>query len=95
MLNDNLSAMAVTNSAFYSNTAMNSGGGIYNVSGAITITNGAFSGNSGGYGGGIRNNAPMTLTLTTFERNSAEFGGGIHNVDAGSLAVDRSTFSGN
>ncbi len=65
------------------------------MSGAITITNGAFSGNSGGYGGGIRNNAPMTLTLTTFERNSAEFGGGIHNVDAGSLAVDRSTFSGN
>ena len=36
------------------------------------------------------------MTLSIFEANSADFGGGIHNVGAaGTLKVDRSTFSDN
>ena len=84
----------------------NYGGGIYNQSGTVNVTNSTFSGNtapgpgligSPGGGGGIYNNgngATVNVTHSTFSGNSASFGGGISN-NGGTVNVTQSTFSGN
>ena len=69
------------------------GGGIYNYSGTLTVTNSTFSDNSATYGGGIYNEGTLTVTNSTFSGNSATYGGGIYN--QGTLTVTNSTFSGN
>jgi len=74
------------------NSAEN-GGGIFNYSGTVTVTNSTFSGNSAVYGGGgIGNDTGGTVTVTnsTFSGNSAENGGGISG--GGTVTVTNSTF---
>jgi len=74
------------------------GGGIHLYEGTLTVTNGAFSGNSASiHGGGIFNwGNPLTVTNSTFSGNSAgDEGGGIYNWAHSTLHVTRSTFSGN
>src|SRR5438034_7423063 len=61
------------------------GGGIYNDSAALTVTNCVLSGNSAYSGGGIRNEsanggATLTVTNSTISGNSAAGGGGISNL---------------
>ncbi len=68
------------------------GGGIYNDSAALTVTNCVLSGNSAYSGGGIRNesaNGGATLTVTncTISSNSAAGGGGIANLTSGGDAT--------
>jgi hypothetical protein len=81
---------------------IDSGGGIYNCFGTLTVIDSIITGNrirggNGifGYGGGIYNCPSSTLTLinTTISGNSAEVGGAICN--GGFLTVINSTFSGN
>jgi len=82
--------------------AMSHGGGVYN-SGALTVTNVTFSGNTadGGaaafVGGGIYNSSTGTLDVlgSTFSGNSADVGGGIYNLGPGTVYVSNTTFSGN
>jgi hypothetical protein len=81
---------------------IDSGGGIYNCFGTLTVIDSIISGNrirggNGifGYGGGIYNCPSSTLTLinTTVSDNSAEIGGAICN--GGLLTIINSTFSRN
>ena len=81
---------------------IDSGGGIYNCFGTLTVLDSIITGNrirggNGifGYGGGIYNCPSSTLTLinTTVSDNSAEIGGAICN--GGALTIINSTFSGN
>jgi hypothetical protein len=73
------------------------GGGLYNVSGAVTVNNSTVSGNSTtANGGGLYNDGgSMTLRSSTVSGNSASsgLGGGIFN--RGSLTIGNSTLSGN
>ena len=76
------------------------GGGIYNASGSLVLTNSTVSGNSAtGYystGGGIYNpSGTLTVTNSTVSGNSAVgSGGGIKNV-FGTVTLTNSTVSGN
>jgi len=92
------SALTVTNSTFSANSAGLGGGGIYNHSGTVMVTNSTFSGNiaasTTGGGGGIGNSGTLTVTNSTFSGNSASHnGGGIASI--GTVTVTNSTFSGN
>jgi hypothetical protein len=76
-----------------------SGGGIYNVGGTLTLTGSALRGNSAGSGGGIYNlNGTLTLTGSTLRGNSGGNSGlgagGIYN-NGGAVAIAGSTLSGN
>jgi uncharacterized repeat protein (TIGR02543 family) len=78
----------------------NSGGGIYNGSGTLTITGSEISNNfadSNGYhGGGIYNeNGTTIITSSTISDNSADdYGGGIYN-EYGDFTITSSTISTN
>jgi hypothetical protein len=81
---------------------VDSGGGIYNCFGTLTVIDSIITGNrirggNGifGYGGGIYNCPSSTLILinSTVNNNSAEVGGAIRN--GGALTIINSTFSGN
>lgn len=88
----NISGVTVRNG----NIAGHNGGGIWNHSGKLTITNCTFSRNSAGTAGGIWNDAgELTITNSTFSGNSAANGGAIHNWVNGELTITNSTFSGN
>ncbi|MCK5768535.1 MAG: InlB B-repeat-containing protein, partial [Candidatus Atribacteria bacterium] len=77
-----------------------SGGGIYNGSGTLTITDSEISNNfadSNGYhGGGIYNeNGTAIITSSTISNNSADdYGGGIYN-EYGDFTITSSTISTN
>jgi hypothetical protein len=77
----------------------NSGGGLYNNGGTVTIAGSAISGNSAGAGGGLYNyNATVTITGSTISDNAAAYGGGLYNnsYDHTSLVtITASTISGN
>jgi len=77
-------------------TDINGGGGIYNDSGTLTVTNSTLSGNSStsSSGGGIFNTGTLAVTNSTLSGNSAGFGGGIFN-NGGTLTLTNSTLSGN
>ena len=79
------SALTLTNSIVYSNTA-DQGGGMYNLGISPVLTNVTFSGNSSGgeggamYNDGRRGESSPILTNVTFSGNSAEGdGGGMYN----------------
>jgi len=76
------------------------GGGIYNESGTVTITNSSLSGNSAGNdgGGGIANYGTVTITNSTLSGNSCGslgVGGGILNHVGATVTITNSTLSGN
>jgi CSLREA domain-containing protein len=80
------------------------GGGIYNHSGTMTLTNDSISGNVAVYGGGINNGGgTLTITSSTISGNNAGGsdlngptgrGGGIYN-GGGAVTVTSSTITGN
>jgi CSLREA domain-containing protein len=92
-IDNDLGTITLSNGTLSGNTAITSGGGIYNnhrqqVGGVWTttnmsLTNVTVSGNSvpysGGVGGGILNIETMTLTNVTINGNSANYGAGIQN----------------
>ena len=81
-----------------SDGAANSGAGIYNFGGNITLTNSTVSGNAAsGSGGGIYNDNAGTMTMlnSTISGNTAHFfGGGIH-INSGTMTLTNGTISGN
>jgi len=86
----------VQSSLFYSNTAVNGGGGITSGS-ALTVTGSAFDSNSAAAGGAIENHnyASLVVESSSFFSNTAvSEGGGIINYD-GDVRVSDGTFSGN
>lgn len=86
----NLNSLTVTNG-----NVANYGGGIFNDSGTVTVSNSTFAGNNGGTGGGgILNGGTLIVSNSTFAGNSAGSGGGILS-DYGMLTVSNSTFAGN
>lgn len=92
--------MTVTNSTFSGNNTPNgSGGGIYIIYSILTVTDSTFFGNGaswGGGGGGIfANYSGLTIVNSVFSGNSATGspGGAIFN--GSTMAISKSTFSGN
>jgi hypothetical protein len=69
------------------------GGGIYNSSGTLTLTNCILSGNTSGEGGGIYNGGNLTLTNCILSGNTCGSGGGILN--GGNLTLTSCTLSNN
>jgi predicted outer membrane repeat protein len=98
---NNAGTLTVSNSFFYSNTAL-SGGAIFNT-GTVTIRNTTFAGNTPYFFGhsascgAIDNRTTMTITTSTFETNYANnnftAGGAICN--SATLAITASTFTNN
>jgi CSLREA domain-containing protein len=79
-------SLTITNSSIRDNTATESGGGIYNLSGTTTITGSTVSDNSAvQFGGGIYNSVGgLTLINTTISGNKSQLdGGGIYNYSGG------------
>ncbi|MGD0262346.1 MAG: choice-of-anchor Q domain-containing protein [Verrucomicrobiota bacterium] len=100
--NATISGLTITNGAVSGSYPGNVGGGIWNDSSALTVSNCSISGNHGGSGpaGGIFNDhSTLTLRNCTVSGNSTGgSGGAIENYGyAGSatLLVSASTFSGN
>jgi hypothetical protein len=81
--------VTATNSTISNNRASDTdGGGIYNLTGTITIDLSEISGNvANARGGGLYNEGMMTLTDTTVATNTAADGGGINNKNHGSLTI--------
>ncbi len=71
------------------------GGGVYNDSGHVSISNSTITNNSADYGGGVSNSSGSVLIQnTTISNNNAGFqGGGIYNF--GEATVTNSTLSRN
>jgi RTX calcium-binding nonapeptide repeat (4 copies) len=70
-----------------------SGGGMYNSSGNLSLTNVTVSGNSATVGGGLFNHGTATLTDVTISGNSATAGGGLFS--NGPSTLTNVTVSGN
>jgi hypothetical protein len=100
--------ITITDSDFFTNTAVTQGGAIYNQAGIVTVNTSYFRANAttGGWdsgGGAIGNLSGLTVQQSTFESNrvngtaGVQGGGGIWNssYDYGRLTVANSTFSGN
>jgi hypothetical protein len=85
------------------NDANFSGGGILNdfsTSGIARLRRTTVSGNSAGWGGGIKNEENMLLANCTISGNSASFGGGVDTLTGGVtltrwMTIDNCTFTGN
>ena len=88
--------LTVTNCTISGNVADVDGGGIYNDSGTVIITNSILFGNSANNGGGIYNNkGKVSITTSTLSANPANVdGGGIYN-NFGTVNMTNSTLSAN
>ena len=85
------STAAISRVTIRHGNSASSGGGIYNNSGTLTLTNSTLSGNSGGYGGGIYNGGTLTMTSSTVSNNN----GPISISNKGAMTVTSSTVSNN
>ena len=83
ILNDGLygpAEMDISCSTFTNNSADDSGGGIRNNYGTLSVSSTDFSNNWAVYGGGITNcSGTATISDSTFSANTADLGGGIFN----------------
>ncbi len=87
--------LAVTNSAFSTNYAVNGGGAIYNA-GTLMVTNSTFTNNQGDEdGGAIANTGTLTVTNSTFTSNLTPFHTGAAIANTGTLTVTNCTITGN
>lgn len=101
-----IAGFTITNGAALGGFVGDSGGGLYNEGGTLTLSNCVITGNSAFFGGGVFNDGAFgTATLTavncTFSGNSASYfggGGGIYNyslMGTVNLAVSNSSILGN
>ncbi len=105
IFNDTSGTLIVINSTISGNNsytgATSYGGGMFNNSGIVALTNSTVSSNLGAVGAGIYNGGgTFTVTDSTFSSNDSRVccgggnGGGIYNA-GGTLTVTNTTFSGN
>ena len=82
---------------FDGNRGWETGGGIDNYLGAMSVTFGRFYWNSARFGGGVRNsNGGISVTDSYFYANSAEAGGGFSTAESGASAtLTRTAFEWN
>lgn len=93
----NAGFLTVSDSTFQDNAAQ-TGGGIFDLNGSLSITHTTFLRNSSpGNGGAIFYHSSNSLAVTnsTFESNSAAYGGAGIRLSSGGGTVTSSTFSGN
>ena len=90
------SSPTLTDVTFSDNSTLNYGGGLYNRSNNLTLTNVTFSANTAFAGGGMlnRSSSPM-ITNVTFISNTADYGGGLSNYFSSNPTLTNVTFSGN
>jgi hypothetical protein len=84
---NNWGTFEMTGGTVKNNTAANGAGGVGNTRAAaiFKLIQGIISGNTGAYGGGIKNTGSFTMTGGTVSGNTAtQDGAGIHNSDGGS-----------
>ncbi len=99
----NAAPITVENCAFSNNDAgVSDGGGAqtYSSSGAITLTNNTFSGNSAGSGGGVyaqSSSGAVLFTNNTFSNNTttSEGAGTYIDCNSGGVILTNNTFNGN
>jgi predicted outer membrane repeat protein len=84
-------------SVFENNTALSSGGGIYNENGDVTIQDVVIRNNrSDTSGGGISNISQLTIGTSTIAGNTTgNLGGGLENQGDGTMEIMKSTISDN
>jgi len=93
--------LRITGANLHNNSAVLSGGGIYNdINASVVIKNSSFTSNStsdpvNGSGGGIMNYGSLVVQGSTFYNDTVpDKGGGISSQSTASLAVTNSTFYG-
>jgi len=91
---DSSNSSITVNSNVITNTF---GGGIYNHTSSLRITNVTFTGNSGSYGGAIaNNNSSPIINNSSFNKNKGVTrGGAISNFSSASPTIYNSSFIGN
>jgi predicted outer membrane repeat protein len=97
-IRNNAGMLMVVDSTFSGNYASSNGGAISST-GALTVTNSTFSGNTGGYeaaggAGAIYSTGMLTVTDSTFSENSGNYGGAIYNFGS-SVAANNNIFTNN
>ena len=95
----NAGTLALSNVVVSNNTTNGAltgrGGGVFSISGDLTIRDSTVSGNSATKGGGIYSPASVTIINSTLSGNRADFiGGGIYML-GGTATITNSTLSGN
>ncbi|OGO50040.1 MAG: hypothetical protein A2W37_03485 [Chloroflexi bacterium RBG_16_63_12] len=95
LMNDGNGTLEINDSAIGpGNTAPGIGGGLYNFSGQLTLSNSAVTSNTAAFGGGLYNFDSMTITQATITQNYASnTGGGVRNQNV--MTVMNSIISGN
>jgi len=96
-IHNNLGVLTLTNSILSANTTGGLAGGIWNDHGSLTLNQTEINGNSGQYGGGIRNvQGAVTATASSLVYNFTNAGGGgaLYNYCGPVVLVD-STVSSN
>ena len=102
----NVGTMTIVNSIITGNTASNSGGGIFNYGGTLSVSNSLISNNqsTANGGAGVINYGPTTTVRPaiatfvndTFTGNSAHFSGGaVDNGNSGTLSLVNDTLVAN
>jgi predicted outer membrane repeat protein len=96
MYNYSGSSPTLTDVTFSGNSTLNYGGGMYNRSNNLTLTNVTFSTNAAFAGGGMLNwsSSPMVTNVTLIS-NTAEYGGGMSNYMSSNPTLTNVTFTGN
>ena len=93
----NYGALFVTGCSFIGNTATG-GGAIFNSGGYLSVIGSSFTDTATKNGGAIYNALGGTLIINGgcwFGNNRASYGGAVYGINAGSLSITDSTFTGN
>ena len=92
----NTTVLIEQDSILDNNSVTQFGGGIYNKTGTVTLSQATLSNNKAEItGSGLYNvSGNVSITNTTISNNSADFGGGIYN-EGGTVTLTQVTLSGN
>ncbi len=83
------------NTVVRGNSACCWGGGLVSIAAAVTVSRSTFLGNTASDGGGLYSQVGAAIVESAFNGNHAESAGGALKITGGTLALDRSTLSGN
>ena len=98
LVNLGSAAMTIsTQSEIYANTAITNGGGLYNITGTVTVANSSvYSNTTGDVGGGLYNDSGnVTVQASRINFNSANTDGGALYQEDGTISIIKSCIVGN